>query len=411
MFNLEENDDFDESLAEESALQQPFVVTEKKKKDDKLTEAPVENAKDVPLFADFHGKGLKSISYLKLTKLDKPGAGFKGNISLTSDLETIYRMYGNGLYNIEACNHKHQVLRIRENVLISIDGKEETENATIPISSVDSAKDKHISQLIGNMSESHKNEVSRIQSLSDTVTKQVTEQGKTFVQLVQTTTESAAQREREHMAGVNKGQQDFFANMMLATNQMFQQTMTMMLAGHTQQMEMLRAGFERERSNPEKLIEVLMTGLKMGREMEGDDSPDWMKGLTVGGDMIGNLAKLATALPNGFVPKQIPVQNPAQQVPQTTPKSETKKVVNRKPQTPKVFTDEEVVAFLKLKKVLSARGIDPAAVAMEASKHYESVPDSELFGESEVNEKTDENTESPTKVEGGGDNDSGTATE
>src|SRR5258706_6733663 len=206
MFNLDEENSSDEDLAEESALQQPFVITEKKKKDDKLTEAPVENAKDVPLFADFHGKGLKSISYLKLTKQDKPNPGFKGNISLTSDLETIYRMYGNGLYNIEACNHKHQVLRIRENVLISIDNPEakEVDSNNAAVNAVDTAKDKHISQLIGNMSESHKTEVARIQSLSDTVTKQVTSQGETFVKLVQATTESAAQREREHMAGVNK---------------------------------------------------------------------------------------------------------------------------------------------------------------------------------------------------------------
>lgn len=406
----------DEDLAEESALQQSFVVSQKSKKDEKLTETPVENAKDVPLFADFHGKGLKSISYLRLTKQDKPGAGFKGNISLSSDLETIYRMYGNGLYNIEACNHKHQVLRIRENVLINIDMPEnpKKEDRNIDLS-VDSAKDKHISKLIEGINDSHNSEVNRIQSLTDSVTKQVTSQGEQFVKLVQTQTESAAQREREHMAGVNKGQQDFFASMMLATNQMFQQTMAMLLAGHNSQIEVMRASFAREQNNPMQMVEILMKGLQLGKDLEGDDSPDWIKGMTAGGDMLGSLAKIAGALPGGFVPKAIApnvaVQNPAAQVPQTTPKSETKQSKGSKPQAPKIFTDEEVVAFLKLKKVLRARGIDPAAVAQEASKHYESVPDSELFGESEVDEKTDENAESPAEVEGGEHNDSGAATE
>src|SRR5207245_7491210 len=110
------------------------------------------------------------------------------------------------------------------------------------------------------------------------------------------TTESAAERDRAHMTGVNKQQQDFFSGIMAQTSQMFQQTMAIMIASHSQTMEILRASNDRDRenNNPMAMVSVLMQGMKIGQEMNGDDTPDWLKAVGMGKDMLGQLTMLAT---------------------------------------------------------------------------------------------------------------------
>jgi len=376
-------------------------VPRKDKSSKDLTDIPVENASDIPLFANADKRGLRTVAYLKLIKLDQPGSGYKGNIPLSSTLETIAQLYGDGLYTIEACNQKHIVLRREENVRIAMGEKKEAvisgQQKQIGTNGVD-AKDHHINKLITEIASTR----ARDKELSDKAIIQIREQGDRFVTLVTATTESAAQRDREHMASVNKGQQDFFANMMQAQNQMFQQTMALMMASHSQTMQILQASSERDRenNNPMAMVQVLMQGLKMGRELDGDDTPDWLKAIGVGKDMLGQLTMLATMKGGGQ--KQMPlVSNPA--LPSNT-KEETK---SKKP-TKRVLTDEELLEVARLKKELSARGMDLESVTKQARLYYQNLGES-----SDSSREPDEENETSnsSNVEGKGDNNSGSPEE
>ena len=61
--------------------------------------APItDNAIEVPLFADSDGRSTRSLSRLRLYKVEPGGPpAYKGEIPLSSTLETIGQMFGDGI--------------------------------------------------------------------------------------------------------------------------------------------------------------------------------------------------------------------------------------------------------------------------------------------------------------------------
>jgi len=381
---------------ETETFEAEIKVPKSKRGDKDLSDAPIENAADIPLFADADKRGLKTVTYLKLIKLDTPGNGYKGHIPLNSTLETIGQLHGDGIYNIQACNHKHQVIREIENVRIALGDSVKKESTNIVqggrSNGVD-AKDHHINKLVNELSASRKRDI----DLADKSIQQIQEQGKSFVSLVQTTTESAAQRDREHMRGVNEGQQQFFAGMLQQTNQMFQQMMALMMTSHSHTLQVIQASNERDReqNNPLAMVQVLMQGLKMGREMDSDDTPDWLKATGLAKDALGSLATLATAAISK--PKQLPVvANPAP-TQQEKPKKKNKRVLS----------DDELLEVVRLKRALNAKGMDLKSMAAQARVYYEKSDSSE--DSSDLEDDNEETEAAKDNLEREGDNDSNSA--
>jgi len=341
-----EINDTDEEMDEEETFGQPIILTRQDKKSGKVVknDTPIENATDIPLFEDADKRGLKSVTYLRLIKLDKPNSGYKGNLPISSTLETISQLYGDGLYNIEACNHRHQVLRSKENIRISMaDGPNTSSSGHSSSSTVPS-----ISEVISELSKTHKDEVVRLSSALTRTADESKDQSRQFIELVKGSTEASMQRDREHMASVNKSQQDFFAHMMLAQGQMFQQTMAILTVGHQHLIESLRTTYEG--SNKSSDVDTLLKGIVVARSFDnGSDEPDWLKALDKGGNMLSSLLKLK----EDSIPSN---------------KNETEKKQNKDKKAP--ISKQELLEVIRLKQVLNRKGIDFGEMVRQAREAY-----------------------------------------
>lgn len=371
----DENEDFEETTTRRTS-----------KKDD--TDKPVLNAGEIPLFVNADKRGLNTAEYLKVTKLDKPGRGYKGSMPLTSTLETISGLHGNGTYNIQLCNANHKVLRTLENQIISLSDEERQDVATNAKSGT-SNSDRHLAFLLQENARKDKAELDREEKRTDAHVKAVTSQATQFTDMVTKTTESAANRDREHMKGVNESQQAFFSNMMAQTGTMFQQTMAMMMMGHNQTMEAMKASHDRDmqQNSPAALMDVLMKGINIGKEFENDDDP-LTKSLSAGGDMLTKLLELKKEMPQ-------PAQ-PAQRVQRPNPGSAPNRSNSGKEP---ILTKAELRRMIELKNVLRSRGIDLEDQLEQASRHYRDIPEEELTsdGANQDNTQKGESDDTPNK--------------
>jgi hypothetical protein len=363
--DIDDEDDNDNEN-EHLSFGQPVVVSRRGGKKD-LSDTPIENALDIPLFEDSDKRGLRSVTYLKVIKLDKPGAGFKGNIPISSTLETIGQLHGDGVYNIEACNHRHQVLRSKENIRISLNETKTDSPKTNTTSSL---------ELVAELNKNHAEEIKRTREISERVANESIVQARQHTDLIRATTESAAAREREFMQSAQKNQQDFFGNLMIAQSQMFQQTMAMITMGHQQTMESLRATTEREMNSGSNNVEVLMKGLSLGREMAGgDDSPDWLKALDKGGTMMKDLLQLKN--------------DNQSQVPSLANNTATPQK-QRDPNKKLPLTRNELLEIIRLKKSLNAKGIDFEAMVRQTREHLSDEAANSVVTSDDKEESTDE---------------------
>jgi len=289
-----------------------------------LAEGPITNATEAPLFAGSDMTNKRSIAKLRLIKLDAPGQGYKGEIPLGSTLESIAQTYGDGLYNIEACNSHYKILRTLQNQRIALHSTGyQSEKATPALSLVGSNKD----------------ELDRVERLATQASQESVAQSNSFVTLVTTTMTAAAERERTFMAGVTRQSQDFAATMMTAQAQGFQQLMAMMQLAHTQTLEQLRSLPKGDDGT--KLIAMLMRGIDMGRDLdEPDEKPFWQE-LLAGGTQL-----LTTVAGNSNKALAAPVDMPAAGIGPTKKKNSKR--------------ERMVKEMIALHKAVRARGIEPS---------------------------------------------------
>lgn len=360
-----------------------FIAERQTKKDTKIDkDNPIENAAEIPLFFDADKRGLATAVYIKIVKVDEPNSGYKGNLPLATTLDTIAKLFGNGFYNIYACNHRHRELRSKENVKIDIPiGK----SPMIGSTSESRGSDLVLKEIFAN----HEKEVQRISSAISASADERKQQSNEYVKLVSTTMKESSERERSFMDGQNKNQQTFFAQLMLAQNQMFQQTMAMISAGHAMTIESLRSTSERDKNSSKDSIELFMKALAMGRELSGDDTtPDWLKALNSGENMLSKLLLLKDE--NKSEPGRN--GNTSNSSPNSSPNSN----LRPGPRTKIPLTKQEVLDIVKLKKVLSSKGIDLSTLVSDATKSYlEAETEKDL--EDESSESIDESAEESTQ--------------
>lgn len=238
-----------------------------------LDDTPVSNSNEVPLFSGEDRKNLKSISYLKITKLDNPDSGYKGQVPISSTLETISQVFGNGIYNIEACNHKHKTLRTIENLKINIP----ITKALGPVSSSGTQLSNQSSQM----------EYDRIERLALKASESDKELTTKHMELLKSENERATSREREFMSGMIKHQETFFGSMMAMQNQQFQQTIAMMTASHNQTLQIITASHKND-TNP---VDLLREGMQLAHGFMDDEDED--EELTPMGILSGGMKLLS----------------------------------------------------------------------------------------------------------------------
>lgn len=249
----------------------------------------VSNASEVPLFAGAGFANNRSIAKLKLIKLDNPGAGYKGEIPLTSTLETIGQLHGDGLYNIEAVNGKGRQLRVLENQRIALGfSPHDTPRTGAPASTT----------VLGTSTA----DLDRVERLARQSANESVAQAQSFRDMVVATTTASAAREREFMQGVQTQSQTFMASLMAAQAQGFTQLMTLLQTGHQQMMEAagaMRPRTEDSGDSAERLMSIFMQGMNLGRGMDGQEQePFWQEILRGGASLLTNTRQAQLAAMN-----------------------------------------------------------------------------------------------------------------
>ncbi len=238
------------------------IPIEEDYEDEELLDSPApitDNAIDVPLFADVDGRSTRSISQLRLYRLEAGGPpAYKGTIPLNSTLETIGQVFGDGIYTIEGINHKHTVLATKENIRISL--------------ARDNGQDARQLELLPNPNV----EADRIERLARASANESNQNSRQFTELVMTTTQAAAQREREFLQAGVAQMSNYFSGMMSMQQQGFQQLMTMIQASHNMTIQSLHAAQPKKgaESNPMQFAELLMKGINIGRDFGDENGAD-----------------------------------------------------------------------------------------------------------------------------------------
>jgi hypothetical protein len=347
---------------------------------------PVANAQDVPLFPDSDKDVRNTVAYLRIIRQSKPKAGYKGQQPPNSTLENIALLYGNGVYTIEACAEDHTVLRRRQNVLISMDEANPHADNNKRVEGEDS-----ISNLIRSTQSSHENEINRIHALTERATKQEADRGREYTTMVRETSKESREAMQLHYQTASKNQQDFFGALMAAQNMSFQQTMLIMNKSHDMQVQQMRENADR--NNPMVYVQMMMQGLQMGRDMGGDDdnTPDWIKGMREGGEMLGNLLALKQGNPS--MPQ---LQNPPEE--QTEPAPRKRQPPGTTRDGRKIFEPDELRNMLELKETLRTQGIDLSEWLRQAKLSYHKESEAEHEPEPTTDDDAGEETpEEPTE--------------
>lgn len=388
VFNVDEDDSENGEGEEESEALEQFAEdseSRSRKSSKEGVDAPIANADGIPLFEDADKRGIRTADYIKVFKLDQPHSGYKGQVPLSSTLETIAQLYGNGLYRFDVCNSKHRMMRSKENVRIDIPNPQllATDKAT------GQAPGTNILELVRELSKSHDKDIERARLDAKTVSDQVQNNSKEFVALVKTTTEATSNREREFLTAISAGQGEFFKGMMAMQGSNFAQIMAILTVSHQQTIESLKA--TQAQNNPLALVQVMMQGIMLGKGMGGDDDdqPDWLKAMTMtlgtGKDIFDKFASLKlAAASNPLIPPA-----PAKEQ-KTEEKPGSKEKIRKKN---KLINEAELKALITLKKSLLNRGIELEQLLTDANTHYSASEPSENPTEENPEVESDEESE------------------
>lgn len=332
-----------------------------------------DNADSVPLFADSDGRSLRSIAYLKLSKLEEKGWAYKGQIPLSSTNETIGQLYGDGVYTIEGCNKKHKVLDTKENIRISL--------------GYDSPKERQLA--LASVAVDNTAEFDRIERLATTAGNESKELSKIFTTMVTTQAEASIAREMEFMKSMLKGQTDFMSGMMLMQAQGFQQTMAIMSTGHAQNIQQLKTSMGDKEKAPgvKEMMELFMSGINVARDLNEDNDEDeelplWQEILQGGFGILGSLAK-------SQLPANATGANPA---PAEPAKIRSSVLSPRDVKKRKILEES-----LRLRALVRSSGLSMAEVARRLkaeSPAPDSEPEEEPDTEEDENEEDDDSSDS-----------------
>lgn len=321
-----EVDDLDEPEPPELEGRAPSVVDMA----DAMEVPVMDNALSIPMFADTDGRTVRSISQLRLYKMEAGGPpAYKGTIPTTSTLETIGQMFGNGLYTIEGLNHRHTVLATKENIRISL------LDAELPAAMGNGASD-----------------VERIERLARISANESHENSKAFVAYMERAAADAREKDRAWYAAQNEAAERRHAQEMQLARESFTQTMAIMSANNAftlRAFDAMHSGDKRKQGDDDgtKLVNMLIQGMKIAGELRGDSEPTeqppvWAEILKSGFGALGTVAQSA-----GTAASHVLTPPPTQPTQTREPTPRQRKLV-RKARRAMDFYDQ-----------IRAKGIDP----------------------------------------------------
>ncbi len=346
---------------------------------------PVDNSDPVPLFPDLDKNSRNVITYIEVYRMSPPGDGYKGTIPPNATKDYLGKRFGNGYYNLEACNADGECLRRAQGI-----------NIAIPIVDPGVARPGMVPGLFdGNMAEKlldrlateHEKASQRSKDLTTETIQATKEQASTYATMIREDSKERAARDRDFFQAQQSAQQGFFSAMITQLQQLHSMNMESMQAGFTQtfQMMQLQHAQSLQQNNPAFLFQLFERGMRMGADMNGGDDP-FSTVLTAGVKGLSELKELAM-LQKGLTPPKLTNGAPAT-VKRKGPKNTAKP-------GPKV-TREDVLALAKLKRLALAKGQDFDAMLRQAQFALGEMPDD--AAESTTDDSESEEETRPSNV-------------
>ena len=405
---MADNESFEEPDDDDEIIEESHTTTRRgppRRTGPGVPDEPIENADATPLLIHAGTGKANTVTYIKVTRIDGPsgpgGRGYKGNVQSDATMADIARKYGNGVYTLAGCNTKHKVLLTEHEVEINMPQFDEQPQRGVPPSAMGgSTAQLHGMRLISERSEAHEQ---AIQTMATSSVEQTQSLARSTVESFRDFATAQRDSERRSHETQMTNMQTFFAAMQANA-----------ALAHAQQMEMITAMNDRDRSreqNPMELVDVLVRGMAMGREDGGEPNPPWMNALGQGTQMLGHLASLAHA-PGGAEASRVmatmrnPALPPGQSVqplaqPPQRPQAAPAANPSTDPSTPRrrrklPLTRSEMREAAQLKVELRKRGIDLSQCLRENTEHFKSAPDSDIRENDGPNEGSDDARDSST---------------
>ena len=185
---------------------------------------PVENDEPIPLFPNLDKDSRNVIAAIEVYKMTPPNDGFKGTVPATTTKEYLGRRYGNGMYNLDACNAAGECLRRVQNVKIDFtpaDGAGAGPGA-VPRPMVAGMFDGNMAdRLLDRLSAEHEKSSQYAKELTSQTLKATQDQATTYAAMVREDAASRATRDREYFEAQQKQQNGFFAAMITQLQQLY----------------------------------------------------------------------------------------------------------------------------------------------------------------------------------------------
>lgn len=355
-------------------------TTSSRRKRSKKTEdegAPVENDEPIPLFPHLNKNKENVVTEIRVFKRDPPGDGYKGSMPPTADLDFMAKRWGNGIYDIEAINSEHVVLRRTQNIVIN------SIKPTAP--SLPGAAGGDVAErLLDRQAQSFERDQARADGLARAAIESTREQARSYAEMVRADTESRMQRDREYFAQMALQQREAFQQQLLQTQQLHTMTMDSQRASFQQVLSLMSATHERElqTNNPVVMLEVLQRGFQMASELGGGDQDPLTTAMQTGLGGLRELTKMM-ALQKATKSSKLAKSNPAAK-PQSAPKSgeNGNTTISRK----------ELLEVQAVKKLAEKKGYDFEGILAQAKSMVEAAPDQN--DDPEESDESDDNDDS-----------------
>jgi hypothetical protein len=344
----------------------------------------VDNDEPIPLLPNITKDARKTIVSLQVWKSDPPGDGYKGNVPPHADVETIAKLYGNGIYEFHGVTQDSKVLRRVQGVKIAWQPPEKGENpANVPVMAPSTSADK----LLDWQATQHAKDSERVESFARMSVESSHATAKQHIDTLAQTLRASQERDRDFFAGMMANQQNFFAAMFQQATLAHTQAMERSREDFRQSIQVMQISHERaqQAQDPSLLLSLFERGLALGSGGDGEsEEAPWGEVIKSGVGAIKDMTELAKIKAGlGTTPaKTLP--------PATLPNRKTPNT----PETPKKkppIDKEELAEVLRLKKILEQKGMDFATMVRQASSHF--------IGGNDVDQSAPANSD-PSGIEG-----------
>lgn len=343
------------------------ILERRKRETDETVQgaAKAENEESIPLIPNIKQDQRKVIVKLNVKKVNPPDDGFKGSVSPTTDYETLAKLYGDGLYDIEAVTAEGKVLR-RSTIKLA------WTNPDAPkVAAIESKPGNPETDLLKWQAEQHARETQRVESFGKMTIEATREASREHNSALTKMQEQQTTRDREFFQGMMAQQQTWAERMLERSEQSHQQSIERAQQAHTHLLETMRLSHERElqTSNPRAQLDVFKEALSlysmMGGGAQGDDDDEdegapWAHAIDAAADAISDITSTVKlrAFQESKKTKALPEPKPKTKIqPATEPPKEIAKPEREEKQKRKSpLSKRELIGILELKALAAQKG-------------------------------------------------------